>query len=490
MGAIRLRTVPLFGTDVAFKSFIATRQRRLNVYYDIRSQKDKSTFTIYGTPGLSLLAQPTITTNTLRGILGTPTNLFIVGDGTFQSITSLGPPIVASTPASKLTTSSGYVSLATNNTQVLIADGSVGMIYNVASNTLSPIGGSYPNNAQTNTFVSSFFIAEEPGTQRFWVSNANDGSTWQGTSFASASAFPGYINAVDSLSDNLLLFCTDHIEFWQDVGATPEPFAPIVSASTTLGLGAVFSRAHLDDGLCFLSINMEGQYQVAQINGYQLGIISTPDIDAIINSLPDAAKAVGLSYGVDSHKFYQITFPESNRSLIYDSLTQVWGETQTGASLVQSRHIGDLSTTFNGQTIISDYSNNNLYTMDPGSYTDNGQVIPREIITKHVSNNFNRFRVAKLYLDMETGVGLANGQGSDPQIMLMYSKDNGRTWSGERWKSLGKAGEYLSRVEWRRFGSTRDATFKIRMTDPVKFVIADAAMTLRDSSRQTRKEAG
>jgi hypothetical protein len=67
--------------------------------------------------------------------------------------------------------------------------------------------------------------------------------------------------------------------------------------------------------------------------------------------------------------------------------------------------------------------------------------------------------------------------------MLSYSKDNGRTWSGERWTKLGKMGEYMTRVIWRRFGSTRDAVFKIRMTDPVKFVITDGAMRLREQGR-------
>jgi hypothetical protein len=34
-------------------------------------------------------------------------------------------------------------------------------------------------------------------------------------------------------------------------------------------------------------------------------------------------------------------------------------------------------------------------------------------------------------------------------------------------------------VLWRRFGCTRDATWKIRMTDPVKFVITQAALKMR-----------
>jgi len=89
-------------------------------------------------------------------------------------------------------------------------------------------------------------------------------------------------------------------------------------------------------------------------------------------------------------------------------------------------------------------------------------------------------RISLLYLDMETGVGLQTGQGSNPMIMLQSSKDNGRTWSAERWTSLGAVGTYLTRVLWRRFGSARDYVFKIRMSDPVKFVITDGAIKIAE----------
>jgi hypothetical protein len=72
-----------------------------------------------------------------------------------------------------------------------------------------------------------------------------------------------------------------------------------------------------------------------------------------------------------------------------------------------------------------------------------------------------------LRLDVEVGVGLATGQGSDPQISLSVSRDNGKTWGAEMWKPLGKAGEYATRVEWRRLGSCRQFTPKIRVSDPV-----------------------
>lgn len=483
MAAIRLTPVPLFGAGIASKSFVSTRQRRLNVYFEVREDGDKSRFAVFGTPGLTLTFQAANSVNTVRGMLGTPAALYVVASNKLQVITAIGPPLVYSVPTGTLATLGGLVTLSTNNTQVLVADGNTGYIYNVANNTFGPIGGAFPNNAQTLTFVSGFFVAEQPGSQQFWTSNANDGSTWSGLNFATANAYSGYINAVDNLSGNLILFSTDHLEFWQNIGSAPEPFAPIVTGAREYGLAAVFSRAHLRETICFLAQNREGQVQIAQISGYDLKIISTPDIDNLINGFDVVSDAVALAYGVDAHKFYQITFPTANRSFLFDASTQLWSEVQTGVSVVPVRHVGNLAANFQGQTLVSDYSNNNIYKFDVDNYLDNDIPIARELITRHVLSSFNRIRVARVYLDMETGVGLQTGQGSNPQIMLSYSKDNGRTWSGERWQPLGRVGQYRTRVRWNRFGSTYDAVFKIRMTDPVKFVITDGAMRVRERGK-------
>ena len=71
----------------------------------------------------------------------------------------------------------------------------------------------------------------------------------------------------------------------------------------------------------------------------------------------------------------------------------------------------------------------------------------------------------------ETGVGLNSGQGSDPQIMMMYSDDGGRTYSNELWRSLGLIGEYKTRAIWRRLGQFRQRQIKLTISDPVRKLV-------------------
>ncbi len=468
-----MKIVPLFGSGVAGKSYVVTRQRRLNCYFENREDGDKTKVAIYGTPGLvasfmanSPLSQP------MRGMLGTQSALYLIAYNQFHSVTSTGVILASGT----LGTTAGLVSTTYSPTQVVIVDGAAGYLF-VPPSSFSTIGASFPAGAKTVTFVSSFFVAEQPGTQRFWVSNANDGSTWNALAFASASSFSDNILAVDNLLGNLILFCQQHMEFWQNVGTSPEPFAPILSAQNEYGLAAIFSRAHVDQSIIFLSQTREGQVQFVQLNGFNAVVVSNPDIEYIINQF---ATVSALGYEQDRHKFYQCTFPTADRSFLFDCSTRLWSEVQTGSSVVPTRHWANLACYYAGRTLFSDYATNQIYTMSQSQYTDNGQTIIREIITRHVLSNFNRVRISLLYLDMDVGVGLQTGQGSNPQIMLQYSKDNGRTWSAERWVTLGAVGMYITRVLWRRFGSTRDATFKIRMSDPVKFVITEAAMNVSE----------
>jgi hypothetical protein len=470
-----MKKVPIFGNGIFGKSATVTRQRRLNCYLENRADGDKTKVTVYGTPGLVLNFSLAAI---LRGILGTQSQLYAVSGAAFYQLSGAGAILTTSS----INSNSGIVGMAFNPTQVLIVDGVSGYIYNRSTNTLAVISsGGFPNGAKTATFVGGYFVCEQPGTQRFNVSNSFDGTTWNPLAFASAAQYSDNLLAVDSFISNLILFSERHIEFWQNVGSTPQPFAPILSATSEYGLAALFSRAHIDNSICFLANNPQGTPQVCRVQGYQVSVISTQDLDSIMATFTTVSDAVALAYVAGGHPMYQITFPTANRSFLYDCSTGIWSETQTGLTAQYAqRHQGNLSTYFAGTTLVTDYANGNVYTLSPTAYTDNGATILRELITRHASQDFNVFGIDEVYLDMETGVGLNSGQGVNPQIQLECSKDNGRTFGPPLIGYLGPLGNYLSRVIWRRFGSARDFVLRFRMTDPVKFVLTDGAVVVRE----------
>jgi stabilization protein len=484
-----MQVVPLFGAGTFHKSAVVTRQKRVNCYYENRKDQDKAKVVIYGTAGLVpqftvSLAQGSV----IKSLLGTQSSLYLVAqipvaEQQFMSVSQYGTTLFSA----NLATDTGNVSMAYSPSQVLVVDSQYGYLYNPSANTFMPINPWQATGAQTCTFVSGFFVAEQPGSNQFWVSNFNDGSTWGPLAFAAASSNSGNIIAVDQLGGNLLPFMQQACEFWQNVGTTPQPFAPILSATNQYGLAAIYSRGHLDQSLIYLAQNPEGGVQFVEIsNSYQADVISDADIDDILKDYTTVSDAVALVYQLGQHKFYQCTFPTMNQTLLFDTATRLWSVVQTGVA--PGRHLANYSTYFQGKSIASDSFSNQLYSWSSTSYTDNGTTILREIVTRHVLSNFNRIRPSLLYIDMETGVGLQTGQGKNPTVTVEYSKDDGRTWSGLRFMQLGMVGQYLTRMILRRFGSARTATFRIRMTDPVKFVVTDGAMKL--AQRQPAAKLG
>ena len=62
----------------------------------------------------------------------------------------------------------------------------------------------------------------------------------------------------------------------------------------------------------------------------------------------------------------------------------------------------------------------------------------------------------------------------DPQIMLRWSDDGGKTWSNERIMSCGQAGNFKTRTIARRLGRSRDRIYELSASDPIPWRIVDA----------------
>jgi len=197
---------------------------------------------------------------------------------------------------------------------------------------------------------------------------------------------------------------------------------------------------------------------------------------------------VAYSYQQEGHKFYVLTFPTADATWVYDTITGAWHERAGLTNGVFTRHRSNCQMNFNNQTIVGDYENGNIYAFDLDVYADDDQ--PQKWLRSWRAlptgtNNLRRTAHHTLQLDCQSGVGINDGQGSDPQAMLRWSDDGGHTWSREHWTSLGAIGVYGKRVFWRRLGMTqkiRDRVYEVSGTDPTKIVIMGAELILDGTS--------
>lgn len=331
-------------------------------------------------------------------------------------------------------------------------------------------------------FLDGYFVTNIPNTKQFQISDPYNGLAWNALQFASKEAYTDNLRSVAVDNGNLVLIGDISIEYWQNTGAYPFPFERIAGSPTDVGLAALWSVGRCSGNLYFLARTRRGSLSIVKMFNYQPIVVSTPDLDYLLNSYPSPGDAIAFTYRWNGHEFYQISFGAAGVTWLYDATSEAWSTMTSGDD---TRHYGQRGTQFNGQIAVSDYRNGNIYNFDQTTYTDNGDYIARELITPHTfaSSSFNRVLIYRLRLDMEQGVGLADGQGQSPQVMLQVSRDGGYTYGNEMWASPGQAGEYLKRAEWRRLGASRSFVFKFRITDPVKVVLLSASAVAQEASK-------
>ena len=456
-----MKPIPLFGVGVKSQSANVTAQRRINFYLEERPDGDKTAIVAIGTPGTTSFAD--LGDTAVRGMWSVGDYAYVVHRGTFYEINNAG----VATSKGTIDTTSGRVSISDNGTQVMIATGTSGYIYTISGGAFAIISdGDYPG-GDTVTFLDGYFIVNSPDTGKFYISASYNGAAWDALDFATAEYSPDKLIAVSSIGSRLLLHGEFTTETWINTGALDFPYTRV--SSIEWGLAARWSVAKFGHGTIFLAKNRMGQVQVVYMEGNTPAIVSPPDMDYLFNN-STIGDASGFSYLHNGHPFYQLNFPTTGESWLYDGATKVWSQLKSGTG----RHRAEIGINYLNRTIVSDYSNGKIFNVDGDVYTDNGDTIISELVSRHLVNQQERLTITQVYAELEAGAGLATGQGSDPQVMLSYSKDGGHTFGTERMRSMGKVGEYKQRAKWFRLGQAYDWVFKLKISDPVKRVVLAA----------------
>lgn len=455
--------IPILST--AYKGYTTANsvERRINCFPELG--EGKTVKKIHGTPGAKLFSN--IGTFAARGMYVFNDLLYVVMGNTFYEVATDG----TATSKGTINTTYNRVSMADNGTELMIVDGTNGYIF--SSGTLTQIADAdFPNGANTVAFLGGYFIVDDPDfTGRYVYSGLYDGTSWDALDFATAESIPDALVAVWEDHGQLLLFGERSIEAWYVTGAADLPFSIVGGASMRWGLAARFSVSYFDNSVAFLGKRKEdGALQIVRLAGYQIERISTDAIEYEIQSYTTTSDAFSYSYTLYGHTFLVVGFPSANVTWVYDASTRLWHEWETN----DLRHISDGYAYYNDKHIIADYAHGELYELDMDTFTDNGVTISRSFVMPYIHDNDESFLFGpSLQVQFEHGIGLTLGQGSDPKIMMDYT-DDGKTWSNKKIRGIGKLGNYLYRAKWNRLGRFRNRSFRITMTDPVKFVVTGA----------------
>lgn len=345
---------------------------------------------------------------------------------------------------------------------------------NFAFFSLTPVLG-----ATQIVWIDGYLILTLKDTAQFYVSE------WAGVSFnpldfATSEGNPDNVVGLQSLNRDLIIFNKVSIEIYSNSGNADFPFERIGNGFIEIGCIAPFSIAKTAEAVFWLGQDSSGRGQVYAASSITPVRISTHAIEAKISTYADITTARAYTYQYEGHSFYVLNFAEA--TWVYDISTKMWHERAYLNDGDFERHrIDTLAYIPNlGIHIGGDYETNQVFQLDPNARTDNGQAIKRLRATPHVSSALKRVFHTYLQVDCETGVGLdGTQQGTDPQLMMRFSNDGGRTWSDELTAAMGKIGEYKARALWRRLGQSRDRVYEVSVSDPVDVNFVDAEIEVQ-----------
>lgn len=460
--------IPFNGPTQEGRLSLVGKQQSVNLYPKLQSPGDKNKVSLYSCPGLPFLVSGGNGATRSNGVLF-KSKLYFVAGSELISITSSGSIASVGT----LNSSGGRVELVAGRDYLALVDGTDGYSWN--DTTFAQITDlDFPSNPSHITYLDGYFIVNKGDSDEFYISTVEDPTAWGALDFANAESSPDDILAHTSNQKDLYLFGETTTQVYYDSKNVDFPFDPYPNGVLQVGIEAKHSLVSTSHGIFWLSRTNEGELRVSKAIGLQHQIISSNDIDWQISQFTDASDAIGWIEQDGDRTIYVLTFPTADKTYCYDVMLPP----EIGWFEKKSWDIGRWRASGYGaigsKRIIGDYSTSDFYTLDFDTFDENGDILERVRRAQIIHADKKEITIHELVLDVEVGVGVTTGQGSNPQIMLRYSDDGGKTWSSELWENLGKIGERNTEVYWSKLGAARSWLFEVSVSDPVSVNIIAA----------------
>lgn len=437
-----------FGTQAyQHRSLPLSAQEMVNAYLEPAAPTAKTYAAVVATYGIANFAAAG--TGPIRGGIVANDLIYVVSGNSFCSIDAVGEVTVIGTIPGV-----GACDLAASEATVMIVTANQGFYYNGA--TLQVISDpDFPGAEWVENF-DGYYVIGAPNSGEFFISANRAPNSWDGLDFATAEKYPD--NLVDGIADHgeLILFGRESFEVWFDSG---DPDFPLDRSSAGIGEVGLLSRgalAKIDNSVFFPGNDMV----VYRLQGYIPQRVSTYAVEQAIESYADKT-CTAYSWSEAGHKFVAFSFAEG--TWVFDTSTNLWHKRKSNG-LPRWRPRFTLRAF--GKVIVGDYASNKLGYLSPDTHTQWGDVHRLEVTSPPLVTDNKRATNARLELVFETGVGTIATP--DPQVALQFSDNGGLDWSNEKWRSLGRIGNFKSRVVWNRVGQARDRVYRYHITDPVR----------------------
>lgn len=471
-----MRLPGFIGPAYKLQTVVADCQRCINLYPEINELKTgrpNEVGILIKRPGLRLLA--TIGSGPIRGVYAASNKvLYVVSGNKIYSVNSAW----SATEEGSLSTDTGQVSMADNGITLVVVDGPYAYGLTLGEHDWAKNEDQDFTGADQIVYQDGYFIWGVPDTGRFMISSLYAPAV-DPLDFASAEGAPDNIVSVIDDHRELWLFGDKSTEVFYNSGNPDFPFERIQGAFIEHGCVATWSTAKMNNTTFWLGGDDRGAGVVWSAQGYQPKRISNHAIEAEFQSYGDISDATAFTLQWHGHNFYVLSFPAAQKTWVYDTATEQWHEwTYFNNGVIEAfkaiTHAYVYST-----HVVGDRDNGKIYALDSSVFKDDTAPIKWLRSSPHFVTGLKRIVYNSFQLDMRVGDGLTTGRGDDPQIMIRWSDDGGRTWSNEHWVAQGAIGKYATRAIIRKLGSSRQRVWEVSGTDPVVTALLGAEIDFK-----------
>lgn len=445
--------------------------RLLNCYVEQIGEEGKTPWAIYASDGLQGFAALTDAVGGVRAMIVVNGVLYAVAGTGFYRVTTTGVVTLLGSMNISLT-APVYIERNRRATPdiMIVCDG-LAYYYRTTFQQVTDIDLLAPTSL---AFLDGYFII---GTaDNTWQIGAiDDASAWDGLDYERADANPDAVVRVAALQRDAVIMGEKSTEFWRHTTNADFPFER--GAAIDIGCLAADSVATVEQTLAWVA----NDRTVRMLAGYEARRISTHDVERSIEDLADKSTIRATSWTKDGHTFYCISCPEW--TWIYDTTTGLWHsrESYQATSWLVSKVVE-----FDGKLIAGDRSTGTLYEMSATFGDEAGSPLVVDITLPPVHSYPSRITVHSVHMDVEKGVGLGQGatQDIDPELVLLWSRDGGHTFTAQRTMSMGQQGKRVDELVTYRLGQSKEDGFVFRLQCSAK-----VARAFYQMMAQVEKEA-
>lgn len=455
-------------------------QECTNWYVNIVQSQGLAQETLFGTPGIELLASSGDVQNINRGsqvMAGVP--YFVNGPKLYSLDVNNVITEIGAIPGLN------RVSIANNGDQLFILiPGGDGYIYTASTGILAQITDvdfTANGNPQYVVFIDGYFVCTTD-SKKFIISALNDGFSYNALDFGTAEADPDDIVAPIVFKNQLFIGGSTTIEAYQNVGGSGFPFRR-TGLFLDKGITSPFSIINANDTFMFVGAGKNESSAIWQFEGNTVRKVSTTAIDAILQRLSSSELGDVFAWAYAQKGAYFVGFTLPMTTIVIDTISGRWHERKSrliavGGGINTRRFRVNSIVQAYSKIIVFDSIDGRVGSLDPDIYTEYGANIVRTVATQPFQNNMQSFFCPMIELTTESGVG--NSEVIDPVIVMDISTNGGKTFKDGRARKLGKIGEYSRRAIWRRNGrAARFIVMRFTLSDAVKPVIIQLTADFR-----------